>query len=68
MTVLILDACSVFYSDESSAHGRKNMHGWNAPREKMQNKRDTFVAYASGPGHEAADTGDNASDSAALLY
>ena len=68
MTVLILDACSVFLSDESGAHGRKNMHGLNLPSGKMKHKRDTFVSYACGKSCEAADTGNNASDSVALMH
>ena len=71
MTVLILDACSEFHPDESSAPGRKNMHGSNLLSGKMkykEYKRDTFVAYACAPSHEAADTGNNASETAALLY
>lgn len=60
MTVLILDACCVFYFDERSGEGRTKAHGLDMGQrrlKKMKEVRNTLFARACASNAEAADTG-----------
>ena len=60
MTVLILDGCRVFVSDEPLA---KHKHGLKMPEgRKLKEARDTLVAHACAPSAEAADTGEETTE------
>ena len=62
MTVLILDGCRVFVSDEPLADGSTYKHGLKVPEGKLKMTRDTLVAHACAPSADAADTGEDSTE------
>ena len=58
MTVLILDGCREFVSNDEPLTNHE--HGLKMPkRRKLKEPRDTLVAHACAPSAEAADTGED---------
>ena len=58
MTVLMLDACTVFFFNEHPAEGSNNGHGINVQYgEKLEEARNYLFSRACAPNAEAADTG-----------
>ena len=60
MTVLMLDGCTEFASDERAVEGSGKNHGLNTEygnSKKLKEARDYLFARACSPNAEAADTG-----------
>ena len=58
MTVLMLDACTVFVFDELAVGGSGSNHGLDMqPGKKLKEARDYLFARACAPNAEAVDTG-----------
>ena len=58
MTVLMLDACTVYVFNEHPAGGSSNDHGLNVQcGDKMTEAQDYLFSRACAPNRQAADTG-----------
>ena len=63
MTVLMLDACTVFIFDECAVEGSHNPHGVDvACGDKIEEARDYLFARACGQNATAVDTGKDTTD------